>query len=170
MWEPEEQERFETAVVRAMTDENTRRTRLRAYALAQVVGTKRLVDAAQHVAASGIFPATWMRSIERSALPWRRLVVNGQKLRGQTLAVEALLTRYVADPTDRQADATLDWIDLRDLVAVAQDTINARIVAEVERRIQRRGRYQRGRASRLLGSRALEPGFLARGIHIPASP
>ena len=50
-----------------------------------------------------------------------------------------------------EADATLDWVDVRDLVAVARTTIDARLFGEIERRIARRGKYQRGRAANLLG-------------------
>ena len=67
------------------------------------------------------------------------------------LAVEQLLVRYVANRDDRGADATIDWVDVRDLVAVARTTIDARLFGEIERRIARRGKYQRGRAANLLG-------------------
>ena len=153
MWEPEERERFETAVVRAMTDANPRATRLQALALCHVVATPRLSAAAQRVADGKIFPASDLQAIELIASPLHDLVDAGQRLRGNVLGVEQLLGRYVGDAHDRQADATLDWVDVRDLVAVARTTIDARLFREIERRIGRRGNYQRGRAANLLGFR-----------------
>jgi hypothetical protein len=151
MWEPEEQERFETAVVRALTDENPRATRLQALALAYVVATPRLLAAAQWVAEAHIFAELDVAATEIAASPLRDLVEAGQRARGNVLAVELLLARYVANAEDREADAMLDWIDVRDLVAVARTTIDARLFAEIERRIAGRGKYQRGRAANLLG-------------------
>ena len=151
MWEPEEQERFETAVVRAMTDANPRATRLQALALCWVVGTPRLLSAAQRLADTGIFPSMDVQAIEIAVSPLRALLDAGRRLRGNVLGVELLLARLVSDRGDRQADATLDWVDVRDLVAVARTTIDARLFGEIERRIARRGKYQRGRAANLLG-------------------
>ena len=71
MWEPEEQERYETAVVRAMTDANARVTRLQALALCSVIGTSRLVAAAQRLADSGVFPAHEIDAIAVAASPLR---------------------------------------------------------------------------------------------------
>ena len=64
-----------------------------------------------------------------------------------------MLARAVSDPSDRAADITLDWVDIRDLVTVAFTTVDARLFAEIERRISARGNYQRGRAANLLGFR-----------------
>lgn len=151
MWEPEEQERYETAVVRAMTDANERPIRLQALALCHVVGTPRLLAAAQRVADAGIFPPIEVQALEIIAQPLRELVDAGRRLRGNVLGVELLLSRYAASAADREADASLDWVDVRDLVAVARTTIDARLFGEIERRIARRGKYQRGRAANLLG-------------------
>lgn len=151
MWEPEEQERYETAVVRAMTDANPRATRVQAVALCWVIGTPRLVAAAQRLADSGVFPTHEIDAITVASSPLRALVDAGRRLRGNVLAVELLLARYVSNGEDGEADATLDWVDVRDLVAVARTTIDARLFAEIERRIARRGKYQRGRAANLLG-------------------
>jgi hypothetical protein len=151
MWEPEEQERFETAVVRAMTDANSRATRLQALALCWVIGSSRLVAAAQRLADSGVFPSHEIDAIAVAASPLRALLDAGRRLRGNVLAVELLLARYASNADDREADATLDWVDVRDLVAVARTTIDARLFGEIERRIARRGKYQRGRAANLLG-------------------
>jgi hypothetical protein len=151
MWESEEQERYETAVVRAMTDANPRATRLQALALCSVLGTPRLLAAAQRLAESGPFSPFEVQAIEVAASPLRALVDAGRRLRGNVLGVERLLARFVGDRADREADATLDWVDARDLIAVARTTIDARLFAEIERRISRRGKYQRGRAANLLG-------------------
>ena len=69
MWEPEEQERFETAVVRAMTDANPRATRLQALSLCYVVGTPRLNVAARRLADAAVFPRS---TSKRSPSPPRR--------------------------------------------------------------------------------------------------
>jgi hypothetical protein len=151
MWEPEEQERYETAVVRAMTDANPRATRLQALALAWAVATPRLTAAAKRLADSGLFPTMETEAIAVAVSPLHALVDAGRRLRGNVLGVELMLARYVSSHDDREADATLDWVDVRDLVAVARTTIDARLFGEIERRIGRRGKYQRGRAANLLG-------------------
>jgi hypothetical protein len=151
MWEPDEQGRYETAVVRAMTDANARPTRLQALTLCNVVATLRLAAAARRVRDAGIFSADELVTVELTAAPWRELLDAGQRLRGNVLGVELFLGRFVANAGDREADATLDWVDVRDLVAVARTTIDARLFGEIERRISRRGKYQRGRAANLLG-------------------
>ncbi|HEY2743193.1 MAG TPA: hypothetical protein VGL86_01165 [Polyangia bacterium] len=151
MWEPEEQERFETAVVRAMTDANPRPTRMQALALCWAIGTPRMAVAARRLAAAKVFPASELEAIGMTVSPLCALVDAGRALRGNVLAVEMLLGRFVGNPADREADVTLDWVDVRDLVAVARTTIDARLFGEIERRIARRGKYQRGRAANLLG-------------------
>lgn len=151
MWEPEEQERYETAVVRAMTDANPRATRLQALALACAVATPRLRAAARKLRESGVFAVDEIIAVEVAAAPWRELVEAGERLRGNVLGVELFLARWVANPNDRDADAALDWVDVRDLVAVARTTLDARLFGEIERRIARRGKYQRARAAHLLG-------------------
>jgi hypothetical protein len=151
MWEPEEQERYETAVIRSMTDANPRPTRLHALALCWVVATPRLLSAAQRVADAGTFREGDVAALEITVSPLRALLEAGRRLRGNVLATELMLARYVSNREDREADATLDWLDVRDLVAVARTTIDARLFGEIERRIARRGKYQRGRAANLLG-------------------
>jgi hypothetical protein len=151
MWEPEEQERFETAVVRAMTDANAPSTRLQALALCWVLGTKRLAAAARRLTATGMFPQSELTAMSVAVTPLCSLVDAGRALRGNVQAVEMLLARYVSNEGDREADVSLDWVDVRDLVAVARTTIDGRLFGEIERRIARRGKYQRGRAANLLG-------------------
>jgi len=151
MWESEEKERYETAVVRAMTDANPRATRVQALALCWTIATPRLIAAAQRLYDSGVFPIEETDALFAAVSPLRALVDAGRRLRGNVLAIERLVARYVGHPADREADATLDWVDVRDLVAVARTTIDARLFGEIERRIGRRGKYQRGRAANLLG-------------------
>jgi hypothetical protein len=153
MWEPDERERFETAVVRAMTDENPRATRLQALALCHVVGSPRLLNAAHRIAATPLFTSSELQALQIAAQPWRGLLEAGGRLRGNVVAVERMLARAVSDPSDRVADITLDWVDIRDLVTVAFTTVDARLFAEIERRISVRGNYQRGRAANVLGFR-----------------
>jgi hypothetical protein len=157
MWEPEEKERFETAVVRAMTDENPRATRLQALAACHVLSTPRLRAAADRVAAAGRFSAAEVQALAVLAQPWRALLASGERMRGNLGAIEQLLARHVDAPDDPAVDITLDWVDIRDLVSVARTTVDARLFAEVERRIARRGKYQRGRAANLLGFRVQPP-------------
>jgi hypothetical protein len=151
MWEADEQQRYETAVVRAMNSKHALPTRLQALALSHVIATPRLLAAAQAVANAGVLSDAELRSIEIVASPLRSLLDAGQRLRGNVLAVEQLVGRAVGDPTDRGTDAILDWVDVRDLVAVARTTIDSRLFGEIERRIGKRGKYQRGRAANLLG-------------------
>ena len=151
MWEPEEQERCETAVVRAMTDANPPAIRLQALVLCWIIGTPRLLGAAQRVTAAGIFPTIDLPAVALAVAPLRDLIDVGRRLRGNVLGVELLLARFASDCDDGQADATLDWVDVRDLVAVARTTIDARLFSEIERRIAQRGNYQRARAANLLG-------------------
>ena len=151
MWEPEEQERFETAVVRAMTDANPRATRMQALSLCWVLGTPRLAAASRRLVAAGVFPKEELEAMGGAVAPLCALVDAGKRLRGNVLGVELMLARFVSNPADREADATLDWVDVRELVAVARTTIDARLFGEIERRIARRGKYQRGRAANLLG-------------------
>src|SRR5947209_8491850 len=82
MWEPEEQERYETAVVRAMTDANPRGTRQQALALCWVIGTPRLIAAAQRVADARIFPEMDVEAIAVAVSPLRDLLDAGRRLRG----------------------------------------------------------------------------------------
>jgi hypothetical protein len=168
MWESEEQERFETAVVRAMTDQNPRATRLHALALCHIVGTSRLTAAALRVGRSGIFDAVESRALEITAQPLRALLDAGRRLRGDTAAVERLAARFVGDHDCREADALLDWVDVRDLVAVALTTVDARLFAEVERRVARRGKYQRARAKNVLGF-AVHPSLVEEQAVITAA-
>src|SRR4051794_14424231 len=91
MWEAGVQERFETAVVRAMTDANPRATRLHALALCWIIGTPRLLAAAQRLADTGIFAATELQSIAVVVSPLRDLLDGGRRLHGNVLGVELLL-------------------------------------------------------------------------------
>jgi hypothetical protein len=147
MWEDEERQRFETAVVRAMTDENSPPTRLQALALCWVIATPRLQAAARRLGSLPVFDPDQTRALSVAARP----LAAGCRLRGNVPAVERLLARFVSDGNDAEADAALEWVDVRDLVAVARTTMDARLFGEVERRIARRGKYQRGRAANLLG-------------------
>ena len=103
------------------------------------------------MAVAFIFPDGEVTELATIVWPLRALVAVGARLRGNVLATEQLLARYVTNHGDREADATLEWIDVRDLVAVARTTLDARLFAEIERRIERRGKYQRGRAANVLG-------------------
>jgi hypothetical protein len=157
MWEPDEQERYETAVVRALTDANPHATRLSALALSHVIATPRLVAAAYRLADAQIFPDAELFAVQLVSQPLKELLQAGCRLRGNVQQVEALLARFVADRNDCHADALLDWVDIRDLVAVARTTIDARLFAEIEQRIVRRGKYSQGRAANLLGFRVRGP-------------
>jgi hypothetical protein len=151
MWGPDEQQRYETAVVRTLTDANPHATRLAALALAHVIATPRLQAATRRIAHAQIFPEQDLLAVHVVSQPLKELVRAGHRLRGNVGEVERLLVRFVVDRNDRQADALLDWVDIRDLVAVARTTIDARLFSEIERRIGRRGKYSRGRAANLLG-------------------
>src|SRR5258708_38078593 len=74
MWEPEEQERYETAVVRAMTDANPRATRMQALALCFAIGTPRLLDAAQRVAETRVVRDGDAPAVEIAGSPLREVL------------------------------------------------------------------------------------------------
>src|SRR5258708_6787660 len=93
MWEPAERERFETAVVRSMTDEHPHELRRRALTLCHVLGTPRLLAAAERVAESGVFSDDEIDDIEIETLPLFRLLEAAQRMSGNFLAVEVLLAR-----------------------------------------------------------------------------
>jgi len=151
MWQPDERERFETALVRAMTDAHPRPTRKLALAAAHVIATPRLLNAAARVADSQLFDTDEIRRIEEGTLGRHRLLADAERMRGNVQGVELLLARYCEKPADLASDALLDWIDVRDLVAVARTTLDGRLYREVERRVARRGRYQRARIHNVLG-------------------
>jgi hypothetical protein len=151
MWEPEECQRYETAVLRALTDEHSRATRLHALALCDVIASPRLVIAAQRVRESHIFPDVELRAVAAVSKPLKELLEASCRLRGNVYGVETLLSRFMSFGEDREADVLLDWVDVRDLVAAARTTIDARYFGEIERRVARRGKYQRGRAANVLG-------------------
>lgn len=150
MWTPEEQAGYETALLRAMTEAHPRAIQLHALAACHVIGTPRLFDAAVRAAESDAFGRAEIDAIERETLGLYNLMQAAARLRGKHLTVEHLLARVVTGP-DPESDALLDRVDARDLIAVARVTPSMRIYREVERRIARRGRYQRGRVANLLG-------------------
>jgi hypothetical protein len=159
MWSAEEQQAFETALVLALTDAHSRATRMRALAACHVIATQRLLGAAARVAESGVFTAAELASIEETTLPIHRRLRQVERLRGDLGAVERLLAHVVdGEASGRSEVDVLDGIDLRDLVAVARTTLDARLFGEIDRRIARRGRYQRARAKHLLGWEVRFPG------------
>jgi len=150
MWEPEERESFETALVRALNDSHPHRTRLIAFAACQVIATPRLIAATERVIASQVFSPKELVFIERQTLPRRSLSDAAARMRGNVLGVELLLMRAASGSGDAPAEQLLDYVDVRDLVAVARTTLDARLYGEVERCLARRGKYQQGRAANLL--------------------
>lgn len=171
MWEPAEQESFETALVRSMTDQHPRPRRLLALAACHVIGTQRLLAAASRIAERGVFTPDEVEWIERATVTRYNMIRASHRLRGNVLGVELLLARFVsgiaADNYDHEADALLDWVDVRDLVAVARTTLDARLFAEVERRLAHRGKYQRGRVANVLHFSIRPPLTGEWGIHSP---
>jgi hypothetical protein len=156
MWEPDEQTSFETALVRSMTDAHPINTRLQALAACHVIGTPRLLNAAARMAESGVFTAQQVSTVETETVSRYNLMQSANRMRGKVLGVELLLARVVSGH-DPAADQLLDWVDLRDLVAAARTSVDVRLYREVERRVARRGKYQRGRAANVLGFKLREP-------------
>src|SRR6476469_6970881 len=163
MWEDDEREAFETALVRSMTDQHPKSRRLLALAACHVIATPRLLAAAARVAEADLFAVDETAWIEQATLSRHNMLKSAARMRGNVLGVELLLARVVSGAHDPPASTLLEWIDVRDLIAVARTTIAARLFAEVERRISRRGKYQRGRAANLLG-------FTVRTPSNPAVP
>jgi hypothetical protein len=155
MWDEDERDRFETAVVRSLTDENPTSVRRVAYAACHALGTPRLSRAAAHVVYAQRLDPDELAELELSAQPYRRALVRAAGFRGDLAGVEALLSAHTRDPADVERDRLLDFIDARDLVDVARTTTSAVIFREVDRRLRARGPYQRGRVSNLLGWRGL---------------
>ena len=151
MWEPAEQESFETALVRSMTDAHSHRIRALAFAACNVIGTPRLLAAAARVAERGVFAPDELGQMELNTLPMYKLHDAAWRMRGNLQQTEHLVRKVVTGQETPSENQLLDWVDARDLVTIARTTVDARIFAEVERRIARRGRYQRGRIANLLG-------------------
>jgi hypothetical protein len=161
MWQAEERESFETALVRSMTDAHSRKIRALAFAACNVIATPRLLAAAGRVAERGVFLPDELSSMEFETLPMYRLHDAASRLRGNLQQVEHLIRKVVTNKATSQENELLDWIDLRDLVTIARTTVDGRIFAEVEKRVARRGKYQRGRAANLLGFAARPPATLS---------
>jgi hypothetical protein len=157
VWTPEEQVSFETALVRAMTDEQPHATRLDAWAACSLIATDRLAAAATWLAGQGVFDGDELRAVEDAIAPLRRAMTAAEHLRRALTVVEALLRRE-AEGTISPADhAALAFVDLRDLVDVALTTPDARVYAAAEEAVARRGRYQRARAANVLGFKVRRP-------------
>jgi hypothetical protein len=150
MWSDVERECYETAVVRTLIDDHPRHLRSLAYALCHVLGTPRLDAAATRIEPSLGTPEE-ASAIELRTRPWRRLCARAAELRGSVGDVEALVRRAVVDPIDVFSDRLLDFVDPRDLLAVTRTTVDGRLFGEVERRLIRRGRYQRARLRNQFG-------------------
>lgn len=157
MWTPEERESFETALVRAMTDEQPHRTRLDAWAACSLIATDRLAAAATWVAGQGVFDGDELRAVEEAIAPLARARAAAASLHRALAAVELLLRRS-ADGTLADEDAAaLAHVDLRDLVDVALTTPDARTYAAAEAAVAARGPYQRARAANILGFKVRAP-------------
>jgi hypothetical protein len=161
MWEPAERESFETALVRSMTDAHSRKIRALAFAACNVIATPRLLAAAHRVAERGVFLPDELSSLEFETLPMYRLHDAASRMRGNLQQAEHLIRKVVTKQATPQESELLDWVDLRDLVTIARTTVDSRIFAEVERRVARRGKYQRGRAANVLGFTARPPAKLS---------
>jgi hypothetical protein len=152
MWTREEQACFETAVIRALGSQQPRAIRLAALALCETLATSRLLGAAARLGRTGPFDTAELRDVSRQTMPLGGALRAAARLRGNLLGVELLVARALAG-RDPEATSLLDWVDVRDLVAVARTTVDARVFAEVQRRISRRGPHQRARAALQLGFR-----------------
>jgi hypothetical protein len=157
MWNPEERVSFETALVRAMTDEQPHKTRLDAWAACSLIATDRLAAAATWVAGQGVFSGDELRSVEDAIAPVRRAMVAAGLLHRALTVVEALLRRAAEGTISLPDRAALGYVDLRDLVDVALTTPDARVYAAAEAAVLARGRYQRARAANVLGFKVRRP-------------
>jgi hypothetical protein len=155
MWDTVEQNRFEAALMRCLTEAHSRPTRMVAFAACNVIATPRLLAAARRAVDRGLLQPDASSAIEGQTAPLYELMAAAARLRGNCARVEVLLRLVLSGEAAPGESRVLDWVDVRDLVAVARTTVDARIYAEVERRVARRGKYQRGRAAHLLGFRVL---------------
>src|SRR5687767_9162998 len=78
MWLAEERQSFETALVRALTDEQPYPVRLDAWVACSVLGCERLTAAANCLAARGTFISSDLRAAERAAVPVRRAFARAE--------------------------------------------------------------------------------------------
>ena len=161
MWQPEERDSFETALVRSMTDANPRKIRLLAFAACNVIATPRLLAAAARVAERGVFLPEEVSRLEFDTLPMYKLHDAAFRMRCNLQQAEHVIRKVVTGKASTHESQLLDWVDARDLVTIARTTVDGRIFAEVERRIARRGKYQRGRIANLLGFQARPPARLS---------
>lgn len=157
MWTPEERESFETALVRAMTDEQPHQTRLDAWAACSLLATDRLAAAATWIAGQGIFSGDELRAVEEAIAPIARARVAAASLHRALAAIELLLRQQVEGTIGGADAAALAHVDLRDLVDVALTTPDAQVYAQAERAVAARGRYQRARAANVLGFKVSRP-------------
>jgi hypothetical protein len=151
MWGPNERKAFEAALERSLGSEHPQRLRLTALAACHIIATRRLLEVAVDAYCSGTFTNTEIEWVETSTLARHNLLRAARHLRGNLYEVEVLLQRILVNRQDGYADVMLDWLDVRDLVAVARTATDPRLAAEAERRVGRRGKYQLGRVTKVLG-------------------
>jgi hypothetical protein len=161
MWQSEERESFETALVRSMTDAHSHRIRALALAACNVIATPRLLAAAARIAEQGVFSPEELSRIEMETLPLYKHHDAATRLHGNLQQLEHVVRKVVTGQATGPEWVVLDWVDPRDLVTIARTTVDARIFAEVERRLARRGRYQRGRLANLMNFKPRQAALLS---------
>ncbi len=143
MWQPHERAQFERALERVLDGDAALPLRLAALAACRVIGTPRLLGAASRAAAT--LDAFAVEDVEAVAEPRARLLRHAERLAQDRYGVMFLLDKAVRDPENPVADKLLDRVDIRDLYAVMNLTLDDELRREAARRLARRGPHQRTR-------------------------
>jgi hypothetical protein len=149
MWQPRERVLFERALERILDGDASGPLKLAALAACRVIGTPRLLGAAERVAAT--FDDEALAAVRAEAEPRARVFRHAALLLHDTGSVTFLLAKSVRDPDNPVADRLLDRVDIRDVYAIMQSAEDDDVRAEAARRLARRGPHQRARLRAVLG-------------------
>jgi hypothetical protein len=143
MWQPRERARFEDALERVVHSDAPLPMRLAALAACEVIGSPRLLGAAERAATE--LDEIWLLAVEEVAEPRARLMRHAGRLQHDIFGVRFLLDKAVRDPQNPVADKLLDRVDVRDLYAAMHAALDDETRTEAARRLARRGPHQRAR-------------------------
>jgi len=152
MWLAEERVQFERALERVVDGDAPLPLKTAAVAACRIIGTPRLVGAAER--AWWFLDEPALAEIDYVAAPRARILRHAERLAHDRAGIAFLLDKAVRDPDNPVADKLLDRVDVRDLYAVMSATFDDAERVEAARRIARRGPHQR---ARLLAALDLPP-------------
>lgn len=143
MWQPRERARFEEALAQVVIGDESLALRLAALAACRVIGSPRLLGAAERAASE--LDEIWIEAVQEVVEPRARLMRHAARLQHDLFGVRFLLEKAVRDPENPVADKLLDRVDVRDLYTAMHAGLDERVRVEAARRLARRGPYQRTR-------------------------